>query len=154
MSPRRRTARSRVVAAGLALAVAAGLLWLLTVLISNRTVTPRGPFEADEFQVGRAAALVDRTPFLLADASPARTRDIYIQHLGGRDDEGWLAFSAFAPGQADRDCFLRWAGPEDRFRDPCTGETFPADGEGLTHYPTRVDDDGRVHVDLTRTLSR
>ena len=149
MSPRRRTARSRVVAAIAAVVVAASLLWLLTVLISNRTVTPRGPFEADEFEVGRASALADRVPFLLADASPSRTRDIYVQHLGADEEEGWLAFAAYAPGQTERDCFLRWSTADEEFRDPCTDETFPADGDGLTHYPTRVDDDGRVHVDLT-----
>ena len=145
MSPRRRTARARVVAAIAGVVVALGLMWLLTVLISNRTVTPQGAFEQDEFSV-RIASIEDQVPFLLPDASPSRSRDIYIQHLAGDEDEGWLAFSAFAPGQDDRDCFLRWDGSA--FADPCTDETFPADGDGLTHYPTRVEDE-RVYVDLT-----
>lgn len=132
-----------------ALVVAAVLLWLVTVLISNRTVTPRGPFAADEFIVGRTSALVDRVPFLLPDASPARARDIYVQHLGRDEDEGWLAFSAFAPGQTDRECFLRWDDEASAFEDPCTGATFPPDGDGLTQYPTSVDDDGTLSVDLT-----
>lgn len=127
--------------------VAVGLLWLLTVLISNRTVTPRGPFEQTEFSL-RIASISDQVPFLLPDASPAQTRDIYIQHLGDDEEEGWLAFSAFAPGQDDRDCFLRWRPDDDAFVDPCTGETYPPDGDGLASYPTRVSDD-RVYVDLT-----
>ena len=144
MSPRRRTARSRIVAAVVGVALAAGLMWLLTVLISNRSVTPKGPFEQTEFSVG-IASVADRVPFLLPDASPSRRRDIYIQHLGADEEEGWLAFAAFAPGQVDRDCFLRWDGTQ--FEDPCTGEVFPDDGAGLTPYDTRVDD-GRLYVDL------
>ncbi len=135
-----------MVAAVAGVVIAAGLMWLLTVLISNRTVTPKGPFEQDEFSV-RIDSIVDQVPFLLPDASPSRTRDIYLQHVGGEDDEGWLAFSAFAPDQTERDCFLRWSAADEHFTDPCTDETFPADGDGLTQYPTRVEDD-RVYVDL------
>lgn len=145
MSPRRRTARVRVMAAIVGVVVALGLMWLLTVLISNRTVTPKGPFEQEEFSL-RIASIEDQVPFLLPDASPSRSRDIYLQHLADDEDEGWLAFSAFAPGQDDRDCFLRWDG--EAFTDPCTDESFPADGDGLTQYPTRVED-GRVYVDLS-----
>ena len=145
MSPRRRTARARVWAAVLGVVLAGGLLWTLTVLISNRTVTPRGPFTADEFAVGRVASIADRVPFLLPDASPGRKRDIYVQHLGSDLDRGWLAFSALAPGQTDRSCFLRWTG--ERFEDPCTQATFPPDGTGLTKYPTRVEN-ARLYVDV------
>jgi hypothetical protein len=129
--------------------VAGGLMWLLTVLISNRTVTPRGPFSAEDFEVGDTGRLLKLVPFLLPDASPARSRDIYVQHLGDDEREGWLVFSAFAPGQDDRTCFLRWNADTGRFRDPCTEETFPADGDGLTHYPTTVDEDDRLHVDFS-----
>lgn len=138
-----------MVAAIVGVVLAAALMWVLTVLISNRTVTPKGPFEQAEFSVGRTDEIVDRVPFLLPDASPSRSRDIYIQHLDDDEDEGWLAFSAFAPGQTDRACFLRWSAADEVFRDPCTDAEHPSDGEGLTHYPVRVDDDGRLHVDLT-----
>lgn len=134
--------------AAVGVVVAVALLWVVTVLISNRTVRPRGPFEADEFRVGHTSALVDRVPFLLPDASPSRSRDIYIQHLGEHETEGWLAFSAFAPGQTDRACFLRWDGVQ-HFTDPCTGDQFPANGDGLTQYPVRLDDDDRLYADLT-----
>ena len=124
---------------------AGGLLWTVTVLISNRTVTPRGPFTADEFTVGRVASIADRVPFLLPDASPGHTRDIYVQHLGSELDRGWLAFAALAPGQTDRSCFLRWTG--EHFEDPCTHATFPPNGTGLTKYATRVGN-GRLYVDV------
>jgi hypothetical protein len=124
--------------------MAAGVLWLLTMLISDRTVTPRGPFEAAEFEVGRVDRLARRVPLLLADASPKKDRDVFVQHLGADVDQGWLVFAARLPGQS-RDCTLKWRG--EAFEDPCTGETVPADGEGLTQYPTRVED-GRLYVDL------
>ena len=125
--------------------VALGLLWLLTVLISNRTVTPKGPFTADEFEVGRIDRLVERVPFPLQDPL-GRGRHIFVQHLGDDAEEGWLAVSAYAPGQDDEECALVWDGSA--FEDPCTGEGFPASGDGLSQYPTRVDDD-RLYVDLT-----
>jgi hypothetical protein len=129
-------------------AVAGALLWVVTVLISNRTVRPRGPFEADEVRIGHVAALADRVPFLLPDASPARARDVWVQHLGSAEEEGWLVFAALAPGQTDRECYVRWDGSA-HFTDPCTGDQFPANGAGLTQYPVRVDDDNRLHADLS-----
>ena len=129
-------------------ALAAGLLWLLTVLISNRTVTPKGPFEQTEFEVGRVSQLADSVPFLLSDASPARSRDVYVQHLGDDEEAGWLVFSARAPGQDDRACSLRWIDEDEEFEDPCTDERYPADGEGLTRYPVEVRD-GSLYADFT-----
>jgi hypothetical protein len=134
-----------VVAAVVGVVVALGLLWLLTVLISNRTVTPKGPFTAEDFEVGRVDRLVERVPFPLQDPL-GRGRHIFVQHLGDDEEEGWLALSAYAPGQDDETCALVWSGEE--FRDPCTDETFPPDGTGLDDYPTRVDD-GRLYIDLT-----
>ena len=133
--------------AAIAGAIAAtAVLWAATVYVS------RGHGKGDlapqqEFFLGRTEALVDRTPFLLPDASPSHSRDLYVQHLGSDPDAGWLAFSALAPGQTDRECFLKASG--DGFRDPCTSATFPADGAGLTQYHVRVAD-GRVYVDLNR----
>ena len=122
------------------------MLWAATVYVS------RGHGKGDlaprqEFFVGKTARLVGRTPFLLPDASPSHRRDLYVQHLGSDREAGWLAVSAFAPGQTDRRCFLTWTAGH--FEDPCTGATFPADGSGLARYATRVDD-GRLYVDLNR----
>ena len=122
------------------------MLWVATVYVSN------GHGKGDlapqqEFFVGKTAALVDQTPFLLPDASPKHERDVYIQHLGRNQATGWLALAARAPGQDDRSCHLQWR--DGRFEDPCTHATFPADGTGLTSYPTRVEK-GRLFVDLNR----
>ena len=132
-----------------AVAAAGALLWGVTVYAARGH--GRGDLEIkDSFEVGRVSALVDRTPFLLPDATPGRSVDIYVQHDPGRpEDEGWLAFSALAPGQRDRDCFLRYSEEDDVFRDPCTGSEYPPSGDGLPRYPTRVDEDDRLFVDLT-----
>jgi hypothetical protein len=98
-------------------------------------------------QVNRLAANIARDgPIAFPDASPERGRDLYVQHLGETPEVGWLAFAAQAPG-AERACLLRWV-PEDReLVDPCSGQRFPADGEGLTQYPTTVTE-GLLTVDL------
>ena len=135
-----------MVASVLGAVIASAMLWGATVYVSKGhgkgDLAPR-----QEFFVGKTAALVDRTPFLLPDASPAHRRDVYIQHLGRDEATGWLVLAALAPGQTDRSCHLKWRG--DRFEDPCTSATFPADGTGLTTYPSRVAD-GRHYVDLKR----
>ena len=104
----------------------------------------------DVYKAGRADALAeevaDRGPILIADASPRRERDIYLQHLGDEDDEGWLAFAA-QPDVEERACYVQWVEDEEEFADRCTGERFPADGDGLTQYEVTVVD-GRLEVDL------
>lgn len=98
-------------------------------------------------QVERLAAAVEADgPIAIPDASPRRQRDLYLQHLGTTAGEGWLAFSAQAPG-AERRCLLQWLPAEEEFVDPCSGRRYPADGEGLTQYATMVDD-GILSVDL------
>lgn len=87
-----------------------------------------------------AAEIRDGGPFLVADASPNQARDVYITHGGGDLDENWRAIAA-----GERGCTLVWQ--EREFRDPCTGETYGAGGEGLTRYKTRVED-GSLYVDL------
>jgi hypothetical protein len=155
---RSRAARKqRFVAVALGILLA-GIGLFATVLIASRPVEqPEGGVVQsrlgdDEFQAGVAERLAariatDGQPFLIADASPARARDIYLQHTGDDPDEGWLAFAARAPDQDDRNCSLQWIPGEQQFADPCTGVRFPPDGQGLTHYATRVTD-GVVHVDL------
>ena len=44
---------------------------------------------------------------------------------------------------------LEWDSARELFVDPCTDETFASDGGALSHYPTRVTDDGALIVDLT-----
>ena len=98
-------------------------------------------------QVERLAAAVERDgPIAIPDASPRRRRDLYLQHLGPGPEEGWLAFSAQAPG-AERRCLLQWLPAERHFADPCSERRYPADGDGLTRYPTTVEE-GKLSVDL------
>ncbi len=103
-------------------------------------------------QVQRLAAAVERDgPIAIADASPRRARDLYLQHLGRSPEEGWLAFAAQAPG-AERRCLLQWLPAEDEFVDPCSERRYPGDGEGLPQYRTMVEK-GTLSVDLRQPSS-
>ena len=101
-----------------------------------------------EFDVGpaepRAATVARDGPFLFPDPR-GRSRDIFVQHLGGKE---WVAFEARARG-APRQCVLRWEQAARHFFDPCDGRIYPADGTGLVSFPTTVNDEGRVIVDLS-----
>lgn len=154
-----RRSRQRLVAAVAGVVAAAALVGL--VLFLTRPSDPGSGAGGggvqlnlgdDEFRAGVAERLAariatDGRPFLIADASPAQARDIYLQHGGGDPEAGWLAFAARLPAQPDRDCSLVWLDDEGGFADPCTGERVPADGAGLTHYATEVRD-GELFVDL------
>ena len=74
-------------------------------------------------------------------------RNIYVQHLGSDEDKGWVSFDARAEGAA-RECFVKWQADQSTFTDPCTQETYPADGTGLAQHPVTVSPKGRVSVDL------
>ena len=126
--------------------VGAGVLLFLVVLAATG---PKSAEQASEatFRVGsakRLATTVQRQGPLLFQDLLNRSRDIYVNHLGG---EEWRAFEAHAPG-APRRCVLQWRAPSRDFVDPCDGRTYPADGTGLTTYPARVDRDGTLIVDL------
>jgi hypothetical protein len=126
--------------------VAAGVLVFLVVL---RAAGPRSTEQAESarFVVGSAERLArqvaDGGPLLFQDLLN-RSRDIYVNHLGG---DRWVAFEAHAPG-APRRCVLEWRAAEREFADPCDGRTYPPDGTGLLAFPTEVDHDDRVVVDL------
>lgn len=151
--------RQRFLAIGLGVLLAAAGLFAVVIFASRPVDDPdaaggvvQSRLGDDEFRAGDAERLAariadDGRPFLIADASPARARDIYLQHGGTDPDESWLAFAARAPGQDDRNCSLQWVAEEEQFADPCTGARFPIDGQGLTHYATRVEE-GVLYVDL------
>jgi len=127
--------------------VAAGALIFLLVLNLTRSRSVEQSSDA-RFRVGSAERLAPNIardgPLLFQDLLGG-SRDIYVQHVGGED---WRAFDARSPG-APRRCVLEWRQPARQFVDPCDGRTFPADGSGLPAYPTEVDEDGAVLVDLT-----
>jgi hypothetical protein len=107
----------------------------------------------DVFRAGQverlAAAVADEGPIAIPDASPERARDIYLQHLGETPQVGWLAFAAQAPG-AERRCLLQWEPAGAELVDPCGEQRYPANGRGLTQYPTTVTEEGVLTVDLRR----
>ena len=122
---------------------------VIFALASNlmRTASESAPTGGVEFDVGSAEArrrVVERDGPLLFQDPLDRGRDIYVQYSDG---PGWTAFAA-RPAGAPQRCVLAWQRAERRFLDPCSGATYPADGAGLASYPARVDDDGRLRVDL------
>lgn len=106
------------------------------------------------FEVGRAdvfARAIERDgPILFKDPLTSRAgREVYVQHLGGDEDEGWLALDAYAPGAPREErCILEWDPEGGVFTDPCGDGEVPPDGEGVRTYPGDVDDRGVVIIDL------
>ena len=128
--------------------VTAGILIFLVVLAVTGPKSTRQSGSAT-FKVGGAKSLartVDRGGPLLFQDLLNRSKDIYVQHVGG--DE-WRAFDAHSPG-APRRCVLEWRKAEAQFADPCSGQTYPADGAGLVTYPAAADRKGALVVDLTQ----
>ena len=140
--------RRALLAAGLGVAFAVALVALLLVLSTRPDVKVQlGDDEFGPVDVENQAEAIERDgPVLLPDASPNRDRPIFLQHLGEDPAERWLALSARAP-DAEQGCFLEWDADGGRFVDGCTGDRYPADGEGLTQYEVRVED-GDLFVDL------
>jgi hypothetical protein len=135
-----------VVLTGIA-GVLGGILIFAIVANVVGTKADKADSPAATFDVGpaddRAETIAEGGPILFQDLLN-RSRDIYVQHLGGDD---WRAFEAHSPG-APRRCFLEWRAATRAFVDACDGRTFPADGTGLVQYPTRVDERQHVVVDL------
>lgn len=126
---------------------------VVNLVSSRKSGTTAG---TDLYVVGDAKSLsgtVSRSGPLLFQDLLGNSRDIYVQHLAGPsgpEPEGgddWHTFEAHAPGAARR-CVLRWEPSSTRFVDPCDNRAYPADGTGLTTFPTHVDGRGRVVVDL------
>ena len=103
----------------------------------------------DEFELedveGAAERIAESGPDIFPDPTGGN-RPILVNHLGGDVEEGWVAVLAIAPDTEA--CIVSWDADEDVFRD-CEGTAYPPDGEGLTAYPTRVEDD-TLFVDLGR----
>ena len=110
---------------------------------------------SDTFNAGRADHMAERIasdgPFLLPDLSGG-SRDLYLNHVGGAPDVGWVAFAA-RPEGSTRDCFVEWKPDSTAFVDTCTGRSYPPDGAGLEQFPVAVTD-GDVIVDINRTAER
>lgn len=131
--------------------IAAALLFAVLTRVTSTASTPAGGGgnRTAQFELGRAsdfAKTIARDGPLLFPDPQGRSRDIYIQHLG---EDAWLAFEARVSG-APRQCVLKWEQGARRFVDPCDGRIFPPDGAGLVSFPTTVNDDGKVVVDLSK----
>jgi hypothetical protein len=90
-----------------------------------------------------AATIGRRGPLLLPDPL-GRGRDVYVVHLGGGD---WRTVDAHPPG-ATGSCVVNWRSAQRAFVDVCNHQAYPPDGAGLNSFPTEVDGDGRVVIDL------
>ncbi len=139
-----------VLIAVVAVVVGLGTGWLVLQLASSGQADVR--VGDDEFNAGYTEGLAreiadgDGRPLAFNDASGG-SRDIYVQHLGDSQNQGWLAFEARVPGTDD--CLAVWDADTAGFRSSCDDAvTFPADGEGLTQYPVEVTADERLVVDL------
>lgn len=152
LESRKRTSRSVVLAVvGIVLGVA---LVLILFVVAIPSLTESGKVEvklgSDTYDAGpassRAANIAAGGPLLFSDVSSGN-RDIWLQHLGEDDAQGWFAFDARRPGQG-RNCTLVWQSASNDFRDPCDGTIVPADGTGLLSYPVTITEKGKVVVDL------
>ena len=133
----------------------AGLLFAIVVRVASTGGTAKsanGHGVPGQFTVGSASQLATSVaksgPFLFPDPQ-GRSRDIFVQHLGGNE---WVAFEARATG-APRQCVLRWDQGARHFTDPCDGRIYPPDGTGLVAFPTTVNDKGRIVVDLGHPIA-
>jgi hypothetical protein len=110
---------------------------------------------SDTFNAGRADHMAERVasdgPFLLPDLSGG-SRDVYLNHLGGAPDVGWVAFAA-RPDGSTRGCYVQWKAGSATFVDSCTGRSYPPDGTGLEQFPVAVSG-GDLIVDINRSAER
>jgi hypothetical protein len=109
-----------------------------------------------EFDAGlaeeRAAAIAADGPFLLSDVSGGGQRlPVYVSHTGDDPSTGWDVIDA-RPPDTPEDCFLQWPKGGTEFETTCNDDTFPRDGGSLNHYSWRVDDAGRLLIDLRKPL--
>lgn len=91
-------------------------------------------------------------PIVLQDPTGG-DRDIWLNHLGATETEGWFAFGA-RPLSAPRSCSAQWQAARKAFVDSCDGTAYPADGTGLPQFPVAIGADGQLSIRLdTRSAS-
>jgi hypothetical protein len=139
-----------VVISIVAVVLGLGAGWLVLQLASSGNTDVR--LGDDEFNAGYTEVLAREIdegfgqPLIFNDVSGG-DRDIYVQHIGDEQNEGWTAFETRLPGEED--CFAQWNTDAPGFFSSCDeAVTFPADGEGLTEYPVEITTDERLVIDL------
>ena len=142
--------------AGKALAIAGVAIVLIGVVAAFVAVAAsRGDVEVnlgdDRFNAGLTERLAEEIddggglPFLYPDLV-GNDRHLFVQHVGGDPDEGWIAFGAFDPDEPS--CAVLIDREEKTLVNGCDDSvTYPLDGEGLRQYPVSVED-GRIYVDV------
>lgn len=148
-----------------AVLVAVGLAWGMLSLASGGDGPVKIRLGDDEFDAGNAerlsAQIREDGPLLFSDVSGrGQRKPIVVNHFGDDAEVRWVAFPAAAPG-ADQGCFLAWNVErelfEERFAEEgagrdqgelCSDVTYPANGLELEQFPWKIDDEGRLIIDV------
>lgn len=149
-----------------ALVLAVALAWGILRLASGDSST-RLRLGDDVFEAGNAVRLAKQVradgPLLFSDVSGrGQNRPVFVNHFGDDATIRWVAFDAVAP-DAPPNCFLAWSAGRQLFEERSVGTggdfrkgeicrtlTFPPNGEGLTQYKWKVDDEGRLTIDFRK----
>jgi hypothetical protein len=142
---------------GLAFLALLGLaVWGVSVWLSHST-GPNSKVQVnlgeDTFNLGpakqRADEVASRGPLLFPGLVAADEGYIVVNHSGTDELSGWKAFAAVPEGE-QVSCAVQWQAGSQQFRDPCRGQTFPADGTGLHQYKVSINDSRELVIDLGR----
>lgn len=151
-----------------ALIVAVALGWAI-IAMSGSSPSTTLRLGDDVFEAGNATRMATQIrkdgPVLFSDVSGrGQNRPIFVNHFGDDPEQRWVAFDAVAAG-APENCFLSWSAERelfeersvtdfatdaegDRLGELCRDITFPPNGEGLTQYRWKVDDEGVLTIDF------
>lgn len=149
-SPRRPRAVRPVLIGFALLALAAGLVAFVAVRASDPHSGIRIQLGDNEFRVGDidrfSAEIAKDGPLLFAGlVGSAEAKPLGVYHGGSDPAKGWRAFSI---ATATPSCVLAVNRTSHDLIDPCTGRHYPPDGGSLPSYPTRIDDQRVLYVDL------
>lgn len=149
-----------------ALVLAIALAWGILKMAGGSSST-RLRLGDDVFEAGNATRMSRQIrkdgPLLFSDVSGrGQNRPIFLNHFGDDPKTRWVAFDAVA-ADAPENCFLSWSAERDLFEERsvlsggdytkgevCRDITFPPNGEGLTQYKWKVDDDGLLTIDFRK----
>lgn len=169
MPVERRSGTKQTMAIGIgiiSLVLATALAWGI-IHLSGGSASTQLRLGDDVFEAGNAVRMakqIDKDgPLLFSDVSGrGQHRPIFLNHFGDDSDIRWVAFDATAPGAAEN-CFLSWNAKRQLFEERsvangndhkqgeiCRTETFPPNGEGLTQYKWKVDENGLLTIDFRK----
>ena len=142
------------VLAGLVFFAVLGLMaWGIAAWLSRSAGPGESNLGEDTFNMGsaksRAEEIVERGPLLFPGLVSADEGYIVVNHAGTDELAGWAAFAAVPPGSTI-ECAVQWQEAAQEFKDPCTGRTYRADGDGLNRYRVTISPDRELVIDLGR----